>query len=353
MHIGDRKIDLKGKTYFIADIGANHDGQIERAKSLIRMCAEAGADAVKFQHFKAEKIVSDIGFKSLNKKYLSHQSRWSKSVFEVYQEASINISWDQELKVVCDQYNVEYMTTPYDKDMVDHIDQFVQAYKIGSGDISWTQHIKYIASKGKPVLLACGAATLDDVVRAVEAVMEYHSEIAILQCNTNYTGSDSNLDHINLNVIKTLRNMYPNLCLGLSDHTSGHATALGAVALGCRIIEKHFTDDNTREGPDHGFAMNPASWKLMVDTTRELERALGNGVKKIEENEKDTVIVQRRSVRAARNLSKGEIVTNESVSFLRPCPTDALEPWKLDHYLGKKLVKDVSAGNYLRASDFE
>jgi sialic acid synthase SpsE len=353
MQLGSRKIQLDQPTYFIADIGANHDGQIERAKKLIKMCAEAGADAVKFQHFKAEKIVSDIGFKSLDKQYLSHQSSWSKSVFDVYNEASIDTSWDSELKATCDQYNVDYMTTPYDQDMVDHIDQFVQAYKIGSGDITWTQHIKYIASKGKPVLLACGAATLDDVVRAVNAIKEYHSNIAVLQCNTNYTGDIDNLNYINLNVIKTLQCMFPNLCLGLSDHTAGHATTLGAVSLGCRIIEKHFTDDNNRKGPDHAFAMNPNSWKLMVDTTRELERALGGGVKTIENNEKETVVLQRRSIRASKSLRKGEIVASDSVSFLRPCPTDALEPWEFEKYLEKKLVKDVSAGSYLKASDFE
>ena len=353
MKLGSRKIDVRSPTYFIADIGANHDGQLERAKKLIQMCADAGADAVKFQHFKAENIVSDVGFKSLDEKYMSHQSKWAKSVFDVYKEASIDISWDNELKAACDQYDVDYMTTPYDKDMVDHIDQFVQAYKIGSGDITWIQHIKYVASKGKPVLLACGAATLDDLVRAVDAVMEYHSDIAVLQCNTNYTGSVDNLDYINLNVIKTLKSMFPDLCLGLSDHTSGHATALGAVTLGCRVIEKHFTDDNTRKGPDHGFAMNPNSWKLMVDTTRELERALGSGVKKIEKNEEDTVVIQRRSIRAAKSLRKGEILTNETVSVLRPCPVGALEPWELDSYLGKKLVKDVSTGSCLKASDFE
>lgn len=353
MQLGERKVDLRSPTYFIADIGANHDGQIERAKKLIQLCAEAGADAVKFQHYKAENIVSDVGFNKLDKKYLSHQSNWTKSVFDVYKEASINTSWDIELKATCARFGVDYMTTPYDQTMVDHIDQFVQAYKIGSGDITWIQHIKYIASKGKPVLLACGAATLDDIVRAVDAIMFYHSDIAILQCNTNYTGSADNFDHINLNVIKTLKSMFPDFCLGLSDHTPGHATALGAVTLGCRIIEKHFTDDNTRRGPDHGFAMNPNSWKSMVDTTRELERAMGVGVKRIEKNERDTVVIQRRSIRAAQNLRKGEVLTSECVSVLRPCPADALEPWELDLYLGKKLSRDVPTGDYLKASDFK
>mgnify|MGYP001207525582 CR=1 FL=1 len=353
LEIGNRKINKNSATYFIADIGANHDGSLDRAKELIQMCAEAGADAAKFQHFKADTIVSDIGFRSLDKKYLSHQSAWTKSVFEVYQDASIDLSWDNELKMTCDQFGVDYMTTPYDKDLVDHVDSLVPAYKIGSGDITWTQHIKYIASKKKPILLACGAATLDDVVRAVKSVREVHSDIAVLQCNTNYTGCPDNLDYINLNVIKTLKDMFPDLCIGLSDHTKGHATTIGAVALGCRIIEKHFTDDNSRNGPDHGFAMNPLSWKLMVDTTRELERALGGGIKTIEKNEANTVVIQRRSIRVNKKLCKGETLKNEFVTMLRPCPFDALEPWELDSYLGKKIVKDVQQGEYLKASDFE
>ena len=352
MKIGNSEISKNSPVYFIADIGANHDGNLERAKKLIRLCAKAGANAAKFQHFKAETIVSDAGFKCLDSKYLSHQSKWTKSVFEVYKDASIDISWDQELKRTCVKCGIDYMTTPYDQDLVDHIDPLVTAYKIGSGDITWIQHIKYIASKGKPILLACGAATLDDVVRAVMAALELNPDVAVLQCNTNYSGHSDNLDCINLNVIKTLRNMFPNLCIGLSDHTHGHATTLGAVALGCRIIEKHFTDNNARIGPDHGFAMNPKSWKFMVDTTRELERALGSGIKKIEINEEATVVIQRRSIRANKVIKCGEILTSEAVSMLRPCPVDGLEPWQFDGYLGRRVVRDIQEGDYLRASDF-
>ena len=147
--------------------------------------------------------------------------------------------------------------------------------------------------------------------------------------------------------------MFHNLCVGLSDHTQGHATALGAVAFGCRIIEKHFTDDNTRKGPDHSFAMNPDSWRLMVETTRELECALGCGIKKIEKNEEDTVVIQRRSIRTNQPLSKGDQVNKEVTSMLRPCPPDALEPWEMDRYLGKRLTRDIPRGSYLKASDFE
>ena len=147
--------------------------------------------------------------------------------------------------------------------------------------------------------------------------------------------------------------MYPDLILGLSDHTPGHASATGAVALGARVIEKHFTDDNSRDGPDHGFAMNPETWKKMVEVIRELEKALGNGIKKVEPNEKDTVIIQRRSLRANKSLLVGDKLLIEDVCVLRPCPPNALEPWQLEEYLGKKLTRNIKKGEHFEASDFK
>ena len=339
LKIGSKIISRKEPTYFIADIGANHDGNLERAKKLIKLCSESGADAAKFQHFKAETIVSDEGFKNLDPKLLSHQSSWKKSVFEVYKDASINLEWDSELKSACNDYGIEYMTSPYDLDLVDHVDKYVRAYKIGSGDITWIENIKKIASKGKPVFLACGASNKNEIVKAVEAVLDINPQLSILQCNTNYTGNLKNFDYINLNVLKTLSSMYPDLILGLSDHTPGHATQLGAVALGARMIEKHFTDDNSRDGPDHGFAMNPETWKKMVEVIRDLEKALGNGIKKVEPNEKDTVIIQRRSLRANKKLLVGDELQIKDVSVLRPCPPNALEPWQLEEIFRKETYK--------------
>lgn len=351
--IGNRKINLASPTYFIADIGANHDGDIERAKLLIGECAKAGADAAKFQHFKAETIVSDFGFKSLDRKFLSHQASWKSSVFEVYKAASIDGSWDREMKITCEHYGIDYITTPYDAEFIESVGPHVSAYKIGSGDITWLQHLKRIALKDKPVILACGASTLDEIVKAVECILDVNPNLAILQCNTNYTGQDSNFDYINLNVLNTFKVMFPTLCIGLSDHTPGHATVLGAVSLGCRIVEKHFTDDNSRIGPDHAFAMDPSSWKSMVDATRQLERALGSGVKKVEKNERDTVVIQRRSIRVRRPLARGAILTSDDVVMLRPCPIGSIEPWRLDEFLGKKVSRDVLEGEHLTESHFE
>lgn len=147
--------------------------------------------------------------------------------------------------------------------------------------------------------------------------------------------------------------MYPDMVLGLSDHTPGHATVLGAVALGARMIEKHFTDDVSRFGPDHSFSMDPRTWREMVDRTRELENALGNGVKKVEKNEKETVVVQRRSLRAREDLLKSSVISEGDFIALRPCPSDALTPVEIQAIVGRTLRRDIPAGDYLRASDLE
>lgn len=340
-------------TYFIADIGANHDGDINRAKKLIYLCADAGADAAKFQHFQADTIVSDVGFKNLDPKLMSHQANWKKSVHEVYQDASIDLSWTQMLKDTCDDAGITFLTTPYSQYLVDIIDEFVPAYKIGSGDITWLDHIEHISSKGKPVILACGASTLEEIITAAETVLKSNPNLAILQCNTNYTGDEENFDFINLNVLKTLSTIYPKCTLGLSDHTPGHTTAIGSIALGGRIVEKHFTDDNLRDGPDHKFAMDPNSWSKMVKATIELERSLGKTMKKVEDNEKNTVIIQRRCLRAKKELGLGHIINENDVEILRPCPKDSFEPSYKKFLIGKKIRKALKKGEHFTYSNIE
>lgn len=339
-------------TYFIADIAANHDGDLSRAKELIYLAKEAGADAAKFQHFRAQTIVSDHGFKSLGGQQ-SHQAKWKKSVFEVYQDASVSEDWTQSLKETCDKAGISFFTSPYDFDLVDHIDPYVPAYKIGSGDITWVEIIRHIAAKGKPYILATGASTMDEVYRAVVAGLEINPQMALLQCNTNYTGSLENMRYVQLNVLKSYRAMFPSMILGLSDHTPGHATVLGAVALGARIIEKHFTDDVSRTGPDHAFSMDLATWRDMVDRTRELEAALGSGVKKVEDNESKTVVLQRRAVRATCGLKAGHVIQESDLCVLRPCPEGAVPPYQQSLLLGKTLRRDKPAGEHFTIGDLE
>lgn len=347
LKIGNTLIGDNHPTWFIADIAANHDGSLERALHLIHLAAEAGADAAKFQNFRGPEIVSDYGFSHMNAQ-VSHQAKWKKSVTQVYDEASVPFEWTPILKEECDKVGITYFSSPYDFDAIDMLDPFVPAYKIGSGDITWIEACLRMARKGKPILLATGASTIGDVQRAVDAILAVNPHLVLMQCNTNYTAADGNFDNIHLNVLKTYRLMWPDLILGLSDHTHGHATVLGAVALGARVVEKHFTDDNHREGPDHAFAMNPESWAEMVTATRQLERAMGSANKTIAENEHDTVVVQRRCLRAAQDIKAGQMLTRKMIDVLRPATPGAIMPYDIEQVVGLTARQDIPAGQELR-----
>ena len=349
--IGETLITNEGRPYFIADIAANHDGDLGRAYKLIELAKESGADVAKFQNFKAQTIVSKLAFDAMPKQ--THQAKWSKSVYEVYDEAAIADEWTAKLKEKCDEVGIEYMTSPYDFDAIDSVDKYVNAYKVGSGDITWLEIIEYMAKKGKPILLATGAANIEEVKAAMECVEKYTKDIVLMQCNTNYTASEENFKHINLNVLRTYRELFPDCVLGLSDHTFGHSTVVGAIALGARVIEKHFTDDNGRVGPDHKFAMNPTTWKNMVKSSIEVWEALGDGVKKVEDNELNSRIVQQRSLFVQRDMKAGEKITREDIIPLRPIMVDGIKPDNMDKVVGRTLCKDLSAGNHIRWEDIE
>jgi N-acetylneuraminate synthase len=339
-------------TYFIADIAANHDGDLSRAKDLIYLAAEKGANAAKFQHFKADTIVSDYGFSNL-KNEKSHQKKWKKSVFEVYKDASVNLEWTIELKETCEKAGIAFFTSPYSNELLEHIDPYVDAHKIGSGDITWIDLVDKISRKNKPVILATGASNIQDVTRSVETVLSSNAELCLMQCNTNYTGSLENFKYIHLNVLKLYKELFPQTILGLSDHTPGHATVLGSVALGARVIEKHLTDNNHREGPDHAFSMNGDSWHQMVLRTRELEYALGGKIKKVEDNEIDSIVVQRRSIRTSKDLVNNSVLKNEDLVSLRPCPNDALPPYELSKLIGKTINRDILKGDNVKWTDIK
>ncbi len=345
--IGFHNIGEQHPTYFIADIAANHDGDLSRAKQLIRLAKQAGANAAKFQNFRAPQIVSDYGFRSLGGQQ-SHQASWKKSVFEVYQDASVPFEWTHDLKAVCDEEGIDYFSAPYDFTATDFLVPYMPAIKIGSGEVTWLEAVDYIARKGLPVLLATGASDIGEVTAAVRTILAVNQQLVLMQCNTNYTASQENFNHVHLNVLKTYHAMWPDLILGLSDHTPGHAAVLGAVALGARVVEKHFTDDNNRTGPDHKFAMNPQSWADMVENTRKLERALGSADKFVAGNEQDTVILQRRCLRAARDVRKSEVFTREMIDVLRPAPADAIKPDEISGVIGTRALVDIPFGKELR-----
>ena len=352
IQIGTKWVGKSSPSYFIADIAANHDGDLARAKDLIYLAKEAGADCAKFQHFKASQIVSDQGFKSLGAAH-SHQSTWKESVYKVYEKFELNREWNNELAQTALRAEIDFMTTPYDTNAVDTVNSLVLAWKIGSGDITYTQFIEYVARTNKPIMLATGASSMEDVERAVNAILPINRKIVLMQCNTNYTGSIENFEYINLNVLKTYADKYPTFILGLSDHSPGHSTVLGAIALGARVIEKHFTDDASRDGPDHGFSMDPKTWSEMVQRSRELEAALGDGIKRVEGNEQETAILQQRCLRAKKRLPVGHVLTADDVEALRPATTDALKPFFLNMVLGQKIQQPLEFGDPLMMRDFK
>lgn len=345
--IGGLSIGIQQKAYFIADIAANHDGDLMRAKDLIWRAKEAGADCAKFQHFKADKIVSARGFDNMIDQ-LSHQADWKKSVHEVYDQYHTRRDWTDQLVKTCEDADIEFMTTPYDTEAIDEFAKHISAFKIGSGDITFHSAIKRAASYDKPVLLATGASDMTEVEAAVNASLSVNSKLCLMQCNTNYTGSYENFHHVNLNVLKSFASKWPGLPLGFSDHTPGHSAVLGAIVLGARVVEKHFTDDNSREGPDHKFALNPVTWSQMISATREVEAALGDGVKRVEANETDTVVIQRRAIYAKAGMAAGTIISEGDLEFLRPCQPGDCQPFEVTELLGKKLVNNISAGTAIR-----
>lgn len=350
MKIDNRFIGLQYPTYFIADIAANHNGDLGQAKHLIELAKEAGAEAAKFQHFTAEKIVSARGFEVMGN--ISHQAKWKKSVVEVYREASVPKSWTPVLKRHAEQVGIHFFSAPYDFEAIDALDAYMPAYKIGSGDITWLEALERIAVKQKPTFLATGASTMEEVEEAVEVFTRINPQLCIMQCNTNYTGNFENFKYINLNVLKTFALKFPNLLLGLSDHTPGLSTVMGAVTLGARVVEKHFTDNKRQEGPDHGFSIEPSEWREMVDRVRELEAALGADIKKVEANEAETVFIQRRCCRAAREIKAGEIFKKDDIDVLRPVQPGAYLPKQIVEIVGRKARRNLPKGEALTPADF-
>jgi sialic acid synthase SpsE len=348
--VGNTQVGDGHDTYFIADVASNHDGELARAIDLIFLAAEAGANAAKFQNFYANTLVSDRSFKDLVD-VKSHQSAWKKSVYEMYDAASISLEWTQELVNACKQAGIHYFTSPYDLSILGELEPFVVAWKIGSGDITWHQALEIYAASSLPIFLATGASTEEDVKAAMHVLTRTGKTICLMQCNTNYTGSRENFNYIELNVLKRYKDLFPECILGLSDHTSGHTTVLGAVALGARVIEKHFTDDISRDGADHGFSMTPESWSEMVDRTRDLEAALGSEDKRVMPNEESTVIVQRRSLHVTRKIEKGDRIGEQDLVALRPCPPGSFQPFETGKVVGRESKRTLEQGECLKLDD--
>ncbi len=334
--IGERYVGDGEPTYIIAEIGSNFDGSLEQAKYLVGLAKEVGADASKFQSFLPDKIIAKRGFETK----ASFQARWEKPVYEVYKEAMFPREWHKELADYCQQKNIHFFSSPYDKEAVDLLDEIgVPAFKIGSGDITFLSLVEYIAKKGKPIILGTGASSMGEIEQAVSTIRTAgNQDIILLQCITNYP---SPFEQANIRAMVTLREAF-QVPVGYSDHTPGSVVPLGAVALGACVIEKHFTFDKTRGGPDHPFAMDISEMAAMVRDIRLLESALGSPVKQLTPAEVETVVIQRRSLFARVNIPAGTSITPEMIEPLRPAI--GIEPKYIGLVIGRKAKVDILGG---------
>lgn len=331
-----RTISNTHPTYIIAEIGSNFDRSLKKAKLLVDLACEAGADCAKFQSFLPDKIVSKSGFGT---KRSGFQKAWRKSVYEVYQDAVFPRQWHEEILNHCKKRKIDFSSSPYDKEAVDLLVALkVPFIKIGSGEVSNLEFIKYVAKKGLPLFIGVGASTLGEIEDMVNTIRSTkNNKIVLMQCVTNYP---SPFEDANINVLKTLQSAFSTL-VGYSDHTSGFTVPLGAVALGARVIEKHFTDNKKNIGPDHPFALDPGEFHSMVHEIRNLEKALGSGVKTIYASEAETRILQRRSLYSAVKIDKGNKITAQMIASLRPAK--GLSPKFKSVFIGKIAQKDLPA----------
>jgi len=320
--------------FVIAEAGVNHNGDMELAKKLVDAAVEAGVDVVKFQTFRSEDLVSSSASMA---EYQEKNIGEKESQLEMLKKLELNYDSFKELKEYCDQKGIIFMSTPHTEDAVDFLEPLVPAFKVGSGDINNLPVLRKMASKGKPIILSTGMSSLEDVKEAVKIIEEAGNlQIILLHCTTNYPCP---FDEVNLRAMNTLQAEFPDLPCGYSDHTLGISVPIMAVALGALVIEKHFTLDKDMEGPDHKASLDPKELKQMTQEIRNVEVALGDGIKKPNPSEIKIAEVAKKSVIANRDIKQGEVIKTEDLIIKRP--GTGIEPKHFDDVVGRTTKQDI------------
>lgn len=312
---------------------------------LIDIAVEAKADAVKFQLYRANKMyVENAGYAE----YLGQ----NKSINEIIKELELPYKWIEQLKTYCDERNIIFLCTPFDEESVEELEKVnIQGYKIASYTISHLPLIEYIAKKGKPILLSTGASDIQDIKYAMKTIRKTgNNKIILLQCTARYP---TPLKNINLKVIPKLIKEF-NVPIGLSDHSREPSIApIGAVALGAKIIEKHFTTDNNLPGPDHKFAVLGDELKVLIENIRKVEEALGNELKYVQDEEDELYTFARRSIYATIDIEKGGVLTKNNIAVLRSGKQKkGFEPKYFNFLLGKKTSRIIKKGEPINEKIF-
>ncbi|HEC1543066.1 TPA: N-acetylneuraminate synthase [Campylobacter upsaliensis] len=320
------------KVLIIAEAGVNHNGDINLAKKLIEQAAKAGADVVKFQTFKANSCVSVSAKKA---KYQLETTAKEESQLEMIQKLELSYESHFELMKHCKKHGIAFLSTPFDLESVEFLRGLDLPYfKIPSGEITNLPYLKAVAKCKKRVLLSTGMANLGEIEATLTILRKNGTRnITLLHCNTEYP---TPFEDVNLNALKTLKEAF-KLEVGYSDHTEGIVASLGAVALGAVVIEKHFTLDKTMEGPDHRASLEFEELKALCKGIRELEKALGSGIKKASKSEAKNKIIARKSLVAKREIQKGEKFSEQNLTTKRP--GSGISAMRYEEYLGKRALK--------------
>lgn len=332
--------DISKKVYIIAEAGVNHNGSLNLAKKLVDAAAEAGADAVKFQTFKAEKEISPYAEQA---EYQKKNTGQVESQLDMVKKLELPFEAFSELKGYADSLGIEFLSTPFEEESADFLEPLVRRYKIASGEIINIPLLRHIAEKGKPMIISTGMADLGEIEKAINTVRSANDELGLtlLHCTTNYPAP---FDEVNLNAMNTLKAAF-GLPVGYSDHTLGMEVPVAAVALGAVLIEKHFTLDKNMPGPDHKASLEPTELKNMISSIRHIEKALGSGCKVPAAGELEIRKVARKSITAAKKLDAGHRLTLQDMTLLRP--GTGIAPGFLEVIVGMKLVKPVNMGEPL------
>ncbi|MHC1682814.1 MAG: N-acetylneuraminate synthase [Clostridiaceae bacterium] len=328
------------RTFIIAEAGVNHNGDIENAKKLVDIAFEAGADAVKFQTFITENLVTKNAVKA------KYQEQNTGNGYQYEMLKNLELSFDDHtiLKKYCDEKGILFMSTPFDFESVDLLEKLnISIYKIASGDLTNIPLLEYISKLNKPIIISTGMSNLREIEIALEAISGgSNNKISLLHCTSNYP---TNYKEVNLNAMVTLKNAF-KLSVGYSDHTEGVEIPIAAVAMGAEIIEKHFTLDKNLKGPDHKASLNSLELKSMIKSIRNLEQAFGDGIKRCNDSEKIIKSVGRKSIVAKTDINMGDSINSENITIKRP--EGGIPPEYFKKIIGKKALCNIKKDSFIK-----
>jgi N,N'-diacetyllegionaminate synthase len=338
------------RVVIIAEAGVNHNGDIETAKQLIDAAAEAGADYVKFQTFKADKLVS-ASAKKAHYQQSSQPNVKDESQATMLKKLELSEEDHHVLIEHCNHKGIRFLSTAFDEESLDFLQTLgITLFKVPSGELTNLPYLRKITSIAESIILSTGMASMNEIHEAVDVVIKggkAKEQITILHCNTEYP---TPMADVNLRAMQAIAKSF-GVKVGYSDHTLGTEVPIAAVALGACIIEKHFTLSRTMPGPDHAASLEPAELKQMVQAIRNIQTALGSDLKEPTESEKKNITAARKSIHVKRNIRGGEILTESDLIMLRP--GNGISPMFLDNVVGKQAVRDLGAGDQLKQDDYK